>query len=112
MVVGVHYNTADCGTNTHMSLSAGFTDIDVFMILVSDNTDCSLAVNVYHSYFAGRHSYLRILIFLCHKLSRSTCASYKLTALTLGQFDIVYQCTNGNCSYGEAVTGLNVCISA
>ena len=39
MVDGVHGGASDRGSEAHMSLSAGFTDIDILMLYIADFTD-------------------------------------------------------------------------
>ena len=53
MVIGVHYGTSDGGTDAHVALTTGLTDLDVFVVQVTNFTDGGLALDPNLSYFAG-----------------------------------------------------------
>ena len=78
----IHNNTTNCWSPTHVTLSSGFTDRYVFMLLVTYNTDSCFTIKSDHSNFAAWKSNLCIVAFLSHKLCTVTCTSYKLSALS------------------------------
>ena len=58
VIAGVHYGTADGGTDAHVTLAASLTDVHVLVIQVADLTDCCLTVKADKSYLTGGKSYL------------------------------------------------------
>ena len=44
MVVRVHYGTADCRTDTHVTLASSLTDVDLVVLSISYNSDSSSAI--------------------------------------------------------------------
>ena len=108
MVIRVHNNTADGRSDTHVTLTACFTDGNVFVVDVTNLADCSHAVDANHSNFARGETYLCVLAFLRHQLCAVTCASYELTALTGRKLNVVNQGTNRDGADRKCITGLNI----
>src|SRR5699024_7269987 len=53
MVVGVHNRTADCRSDTHVTLASSFTDVDKVVVAVANYADRSAAYKGNHSHLAG-----------------------------------------------------------
>ena len=75
VIVRVHYGTSYCRSDTHVSFSTCFTDLDVLVVEVADFTDRCSASDVDFSNFSGRQSYLSESAFLSHQLSAVTSGS-------------------------------------
>ena len=69
MVVRVHYGTSYGRADSHMSLSAGFTDLDIGVVEIAYFADGCSASHAHFSYFSGRKSYLSVISFFGHELS-------------------------------------------
>ena len=112
MVVGVHDGAADGGTDAHVTLAAGLTDVDVAVVFVADLADDGAAFHLDQAIFAGGQTNLRISAFLCHQLSLLTCCADELSAAADVQFDAGDDGTPGDVGDGQAVAGLDVCCGA
>jgi hypothetical protein len=62
----VHGNPSYMGPFAQPAISAGFADGYIFIIQVTDLTNCGLAVMKNHSYFAGWKFNLGVLSFFGH----------------------------------------------
>ena len=47
MVVGVHNRTTNCRSDTHMTFTSGFTNVNKVMLAISNNADRSTAVELF-----------------------------------------------------------------
>ena len=94
-----------------MSLLAGFTDLDVFVIEVTDFADGSSAFDADLSHFAGRESYLCIIAFLRHELRAVSCGSYQLGASARLKLDVVDHSTYRNVFQRKSVSYFDIRIS-
>ena len=53
VIAGVHYGTANGGTDAHVTLLTGLTDLDGIVLYVTNLTYGSLAAELYIAHFAG-----------------------------------------------------------
>ena len=108
MVVRVHNRTADCRTPTHISLTAGFTDFNVFVIAVAYGTYGSHADCGNVTKLAGGETKESILAFFSHELCGVACRSCELTASAGIKLNVVYKSTYGNIYKGKGVARLDI----
>ena len=108
MVTRVHDNTTVARADTHPTGTAGFTDCDVFIIRVADDTDCGTAVYVNLTQFAGRKTEQCIVAFFSDELSRSTSGANDLCAFADFQFNVVYYSTKRNLAEGQCIPDLDI----
>ena len=80
VIVRVHDGTADGRADTHMTGTAGFADVDVLMVKVTDLADNCCAVHADQTNFAGGQTNLRKLCVLRHQLRSSTGGADELRA--------------------------------
>src|SRR5688572_20242804 len=59
VVNSVHNNTTNSWANTHVSLAASFTDLDVLVLFVADNTQAS------HAFYANQANFTTGQFNLC-----------------------------------------------
>src|SRR5690242_5311377 len=81
VIYRVHHHTTDGRTLAQVAAAAGFTDFDVLVLFVADDTDGRGAVQVYAANFAGRQADLRVITFFGHQLSAVTSTANHLSAL-------------------------------
>ena len=96
VIIRVHNNAANRGTNAHVSLSAGLTNGNVFVIKIAKHSDGRFAAEVNHTHLTRGHTNLRITVFLSHQLGTAARTSYQLTALSFGKLYVVNKRTNRN----------------
>ena len=112
VVAGVHDGTADGRSDTHVTLLAGFTDLDSVVLDVADLTDRCEAVHTDVANFAGGKSDLSHIALFCHELRLSAGGSYKLTALAGIKLDVVDERTYGDICERKRVAGFDIGVSA
>ena len=112
VIAGVHYGTANGGTDTQVTGLTCLTALSGLVLKVTYLTDSSLAVQTDDTNLAGGESNLRGAILLSHKLCECACRTNELSALTGVKLDVVNNGTYGNCGDGKNVTGLDIGVSA
>ena len=108
MVAGVHYGTAYCGTDAHVTGTACFTDLNVDVVLVAYGTDGSHTFSGNVSEFAGGKTEESIFAFLSHELSSIAGSSCKLTAASGIKLYVVNERTGGDVGKGKRVADLDI----
>ena len=108
VIAGVHYRTANRGTNALMTGLTSLTKLNGLVLKVADLTDRSLALKSDYTNLARGKSNLRSAVLLSHKLSERACRTNELSALTGVKLDIVNDSTYGNLRNGKHVTGLDM----
>ena len=108
VIVRVHDRTADGRADTHMTGTAGFADVDVLMIKVTDLADDCGAVHADQTNFAGGQTDLRKLCVLRHQLRGSTGGADELRAAARIQLNVVDDGTNRDVGDRQAVAGLDI----
>ena len=108
MVVGVHDGAADGGTDAHVTLAAGLTDVDVLVVQVAHLTDAGGAVGPDVANLAGGQADLSQIAFLGHQLRSGTGGTNQLSAVAGLQLHVVDDGTHGDVGDGQAVAGQDV----
>ena len=108
MIARVHDNTAVARTDALPTGTAGFTDGNVFIIRIADYADRSAAAYVYLTKFAGRKAEQCIVAFFSHELSRFTSRTDHLAAFADFQFNVVYECTEGDILERQCVADFDI----
>ena len=78
------------------------------MIRVADHTDCSAAVYMNLTQFAGRKTQKCVVAFFSNKLRRRTGRANELSAFTDFQFHVVYNRTERNTSQRQCIADFNI----
>jgi hypothetical protein len=112
VITGVHYRTANGGTDTLVASLTCLTKLNSLVLKVAYLTDSCLALKTNDTNLTGGESYLSGAVLLSHKLSKCACGTNELSALTGIKLDVVNNSTNGYLSDRKNVTGLDVRISA
>ncbi len=112
MVAGVHYRTAYGGTPTHMTLTSGFTVVNVCVLGVRYLTNGCHALFGYVAELTGGETEKSHSVLASHELSHVSCRTCKLCALAGVKLYVVDNGTNGHIYEGKCVTGLDVSIGA
>ena len=112
VIVRVHYASAYCRTDAHVSLAAGLTDCYELVLEVADLTDGSSALHADLSYFSGRETHLRVISFLSHQLSAVSSCSAELCALAGLELYVVDDGTYRNVCERKCVSGLDISFRA
>ena len=108
VIAGVHYGTADCRTNAHVSLLTCLTDLNSVVLDVADLSDGCLALKTDITNLAGGESYLSDAVLLRDELCCNACSACELCALTGVELDVVDNSTYRNVLYRKCVTGLDI----
>ena len=108
VIAGVHYGTSNGGSDAHVTLLTGFTDLNVLMLQVTDGTDGCLAIQTNQTNLTGGEANLSHAVLFCHQLSGSTSGTNQLSASAGIDLDRVDQGTHGDVRDGKHVTWLNV----
>lgn len=72
VVGGVHYHTANAGTEAHMAFAAGTADLNILVLFVAYYADCGHTVDIYHPYFTTRQFHLGVILFFSYQLGAAT----------------------------------------
>ena len=108
MIIRVHNRTADRRADTHVSLTACFTDFNILMVDVAYLTDGRHAGVRDVSQLAGGQSEQRHAVFLRHQLSHVAGCSCELSAAAGIKLNVVYESTGGDVDEGQRVAGLDI----
>ena len=111
VIAGVHYGTANGGTDTLMTGLTGLTKLNGLVLNVTNLADRCLALKTNDANLTGGKTNLSGAVFLCHQLCECTCGTNQLSALAGIKLDVVDDSTYGNCGDRKHVTGLDIGIS-
>ena len=90
----VHNRTANCRSDSHVTLTASFTDVDQVVITISDDTNCSTADDRNHSHLTRWETKCSVFAFFSHKLSTITSGTNHLSALSWVKLNVMNHSTN------------------
>ena len=110
VVVGVHYRTTNSGTEAHIALTTGLTDLHICMIGIANHANGSHAVAGHVAQLAGGQTQQCVRTFQSHQLCAITGRASQLCTVTGIQLHVVYHGTNGNVLQRQSVTGHDVYI--
>ena len=108
VVVGVHYRTTNSGTEAHVALTTGLTDLHICMIGIANHANGSHAVAGHVAQLAGGQTNHALAVLLSHQLSADACGTNQLCALARVQLDVVDHGTNRDVLNRQAVARLDV----
>ena len=95
VIAGVHNGTADGGTDALVTGLTGLTNLDGVVLVVTNLTDGSLAVQTDNANLTGGQTNLSNAVFLCDQLCKGTCGTNELCALAGVELNVVNESTNG-----------------
>ena len=108
MVIRVHYGTTNCRSDTHVTFTSGFTDVNKVVISVSDYTNSCAAYDRNHSHLTGRKTKCCVLSFFSHELCAVSCRTNHLSAFSRMKLNVVNHSTNRDKLQWEAVSNTNL----
>ena len=106
----VHDDTSHLWSSSKMSGSTGFSERDIHVILVSENSQGSVAFAEHHSHFARRKTKSNIVTFLGYHCCTQASAPDKLSATSIVEFDVVNCKSKGNVLQRKSVSCCKRCI--
>ena len=107
VIGGVHNDTTDRWALTQVAAAAGFTDFDVLVLLVADNTERSRTVFINKADFAARQANLGIAVIAAHQLGAVAGAADHLGAAAKLHLNSVNGAADRDILKWQAVAGFD-----
>ena len=107
VIAGGHRRAAHGRADAHVALAAGFAQLDVAVIQITNLADGGIAHLAHQANFAGGQADLGIIAFFGQQLSSSARGADQLAAFALLQLNIVDQRADRDIGRGQAVARAN-----